>query len=71
MIKQFFSRESAKAWVGGVLAALLTPVFQLLTSDADLSVRTVLVALVSGVLAAVAIYSTTNGSTDPPGNHAA
>lgn len=74
MIATFFSSESRKAWVAGVVVALLNPLYTLLSADGELSWRSVLVALLSGVIAAVSVFATSNESPvydDEPGEHAA
>lgn len=60
MIRQFFSTESRKAWVAGVLGALLSPVFELLAGSGEITLRTLGVALGSGAVTAIATYATTN-----------
>lgn len=56
----FFSAQSRKAWIAGVIAALLQPILNLLLGQNVLTLRTLLVAVISGVLAAVAVWATTN-----------
>lgn len=70
MIAQLLSTQSRKAWVAGVLMALLQPIVSLLSGTSVITLRAVLMALGSGVLAVIAVYATTNAdvpvSTDPP-----
>lgn len=60
MITSFLSTQSRKAWVAGVLAALLQPVLNLLSGTDVLTLRTLVVAVLSGVLSAAAVWVTDN-----------
>lgn len=64
MLGVFFSSASRKAWVSGVIAALLTPLLELLRANGQITWRTALIAVITGVVSAVAVYATTN---TPPG----
>jgi hypothetical protein len=59
-----FFTTARKAWVAGVLAALLQPLINLLTGAHVLTVRTLVVAILSGLVAAAAVWATSN--TDAP-----
>lgn len=72
MTTSFLSTQSRKAWVAGVVAALVQPVLTLLSGTDVLTIRTLVVAILSGVIAAVAVWVTDNAdsavaSTTPPG----
>lgn len=54
------STQSRKAWIGGAAAALLQPILYLLMGQDVLTLRTLLVAVISGVLGAVAVWATDN-----------
>lgn len=56
----FFSAQSRKAWIAGVIAALLQPILNLLLGQNVLTLRTLLIAVISGVLGAVAVWVTDN-----------
>lgn len=77
MISLFFSVAARKAWVSGIVAALLTPVLELLESSGEITPRTVLVSVLSGVISAAIVFATTNTPPGPvteddlPGEHAA
>lgn len=72
-LSTFFSKQSRKAWIAGIVATALTPIVQLLDTTTALSLRTIVYALLSGALAAVAVYATTDArnSADLPGEKAA
>jgi hypothetical protein len=76
----FLSSASRKAWVAGIVAALLSPLYAAITSADVLDSRTLVGAILGGVLAAVSVFATRNADTDPviqeiiddePGEHAA
>jgi hypothetical protein len=81
VIKQFFSSESRKAWVTGVVVALLQPIYVLLSGDGEITWRSLTVAVLSGLIAALVAYGTPNTehddwadieeNRDEPGAHAA
>lgn len=77
MLETFFSVAARKAWVSGIVGALLTPVISVLADDAEVNGRTLLLALANGVISALAVFATTNTPpgpvviTDEPGEHAA
>lgn len=52
--------------MGGALAALLTPVLNLLSGAEVFTVRTLVVAIISGLLAAVAVWVTDNADAPAP-----
>lgn len=51
--------------MAGVLAALLQPVLNLLSGSDVLNLRTLIVAVLSGVVAAVAVWATGNADSAP------
>jgi hypothetical protein len=59
-LELFFSTASRKAWIGGFLSALLTPLLTLLTGEDIVSLRTLVVAVLSGILGAAGTYATNN-----------
>lgn len=63
MLNVFFSSASRKAWAGGVLTALLSPLVTVLSSS-DVTWRTALYAILSGIVSAIGVYAVTN---EPPG----
>lgn len=77
MISLFFSVAARKAWVSGIVAALLTPAYELLRSGGEITLRTALVAVFAGLLSAAVVFGTTNTPPGPvteddlPGEHAA
>lgn len=83
MIRQFFSSESRKAWVTGIVVALLQPLYMLLATDTLITWRSLAVAALSGIIAAVVAYGIPNAEhewadiesfaivDDEPGEHAA
>lgn len=62
----FFTHQSHKAWVAGVLTALLTPTMELLTGTNVLTIRSLVIAVLSGILGAVAVWATDNAEPPPP-----
>lgn len=64
MISLLLSSASRKAWVSGLVAALLTPAYELLRSGGEITLRTVGVAVIAGLLSAAVVFGTTN---TPPG----
>lgn len=60
MITTFLSTQSRKAWIAGALSALLTPLLNLLSGSDVLTVRTLVVAIISGLIAAAAVWVTDN-----------
>lgn len=60
MITSFLSNASRKAWVAGILSALLTPVLELLSGNAVITLRALVIAIITGVLTAVAVWATEN-----------
>lgn len=63
MIASFLSTQSRKAWVAGVLGALLQPLINVLSGADVLTVRTLVVAVLSGVIAAAAVWATDNAES--------
>lgn len=65
MLNVFFSTASRKAWAGGVLTTLLSPLVTLVNSGPEgFTWKALAFALVSGVLSAAGVYAVTN---KPPG----
>lgn len=60
MISRFFSTESRKAWVAGVLGALISPLFDLLNGTVEITLTSVGSALGMGLVTAIATYAVPN-----------
>lgn len=60
MIETFFSTQSRKAWIGGVVAAGLTPILQLVAEGGHLSIGTAVAAVATGALTALGVFQVTN-----------
>jgi hypothetical protein len=77
VISLLLSNASRKAWVSGLVAALLTPVLDLLEANGEITLRTLGVSILGGLLSAAAVFGTTNTPPGPvteedlPGEHAA
>lgn len=59
-ITTFFSKQSRKSWVGGIAAAAVTPILQLVAEGGHYSLNTVINAVASGLVTAFGVYQTTN-----------
>ncbi len=69
---ELFTTRSAKAWTGAAVA-FLGPLLVLLQAEVDLDLRSVLAAVVSGLVGGLGVYGTPNTppvSDDEPGRHA-
>ncbi len=67
-----FTGEANKALVGAAVA-FLGPLLVLLQAEVDLSLRSVLASVVSGLVAGLSVYATRNAHPrvdDEPGRHA-
>ncbi len=65
-------KYAAKAWVAAAIA-FLGPILVLLQAGGELDVRNVVASIVSGLVAGLSVYATTNAtpvSDDEPGAHA-
>lgn len=60
MITSLLSTKSRKAWIAGLLSALLTPVLNLLSGSGEITLRALVIAILTGVLTAVAVWATAN-----------
>lgn len=73
MIDQLLSAQAKKAWVAGVVTAFLQPVVTLLAGNGEITLTSLVGAVLGGVLAAVMVFSTSNAPApvlDEPGAHA-
>lgn len=63
-MKVLFSSASTKAWVSGVVTAVLTPLVTLFSSEDIITWRALVLALLTGIVSGAAVYAATN---KPPG----
>lgn len=66
MIGTFLSPQSRKSWVAGLVTAFLQPVLTLLMGGDVLTLRTLVVAVLSGLLGAAAVWATDNAEPVTP-----
>lgn len=59
-----FTSQSRKAWVAALTSALLTPVLNLAGGADVLTTRSLVVAVISGILGAVAVWATDNADPE-------
>ena len=69
-LKLLLTSQARKAWISGFLA-FAGPIMVLITAtDQTLDVRSIIGAVVAGLVALLATFETPNAPADVPGDHA-